>query len=506
VMGDLRVFISYKHEGDPDRSVAQDVFDILSAHFKVFIDRQMLVGIQWAERINEELESADYMIVLLSETSVLSEMVISEIQRAHELSKASGRPAILPVRLRYAEPFKYPLSAYLNHLNWAEWSGPEDTARLGQTLYKAIYGGSLLNPGPAEARARTGKSADSALPLPAAQPVASMMDEGAVWPGSKFYVVRRSDLIALSAIERDGWTVVIKGPRQMGKSSLLFRVIDKAREFGKRYAYLDFQVIDGRLLKNPDAFYLHFCSWLSDVLEVPDATQEIWKSALGNSQNCTRYVERHILRHSDSNLLLAMDEVDRLFDAEYRSDFFGMLRSWHNNRATSSAWRSLDLAIVTSTEPYQFIENLSQSPFNVGEVVELEDFDFQQVSDLNARYGQPLNEGEVERLMGLLGGQPYLVRRALYVVANGVMSADELFDRAASDDGPFGDHLRHYLFRLHGREELISSLRRTMTEHTLDDELIFFRLRGAGLVRRRGKEVMLRCHLYEDYFRERLNA
>jgi len=506
-MPDLRVFISYKRGGKPDESVVRHIYDRLSEHFGVFLDTQMPVGIEWAERIESELGKADYLIPILSETSVLSEMVIAEIQRAHELSKKrEGRPVILPVRLGYTEPFKYPLSVYLNHINWALWSGPQDTARLTQTLYEAIAGNQSLKSTSTPIRTEPSGPADSILPLPAAQPITPEMDEGAIWPGSKFYIVRRSDLIALSAIERNGWTIVIKGPRQMGKSSLLFRVIDKARELRKRCAYLDFQILEERLLKDPNQFYRHFCSWISDALELPDATSENWKSPLGNSQNCTRYMERHILPQSDSTLLLAMDEVDRLFDAEYRSDFFGMLRSWHNNRATSPIWRSFDLAIATSTEPYQFIENLTQSPFNIGEVVELEDFTAEQVSDLNERYGRSLSGQEVERLIGLVGGQPYLVRRALYVVAAGVMSTSKLFDRAASDDGPFGDHLRHYLFRLHGRDELIRSLRQVISEHTLDDELIYFRLRGAGLVRRIGRQVVLRCQLYEEYFRDRLNA
>ena len=52
--------------------------------------------------------------------------------------------------------------------------------------------------------------------------------------------------------------------------------------------------------------------------------------------------------------------------------FFSMLRSWHNNRARGGDSTRLNLALVTSTEPYQFIADLNQSPFNVGQVVELD--------------------------------------------------------------------------------------------------------------------------------------
>lgn len=78
-----------------------------------------------------------------------------------------------------------------------------------------------------------------------------------------------------------------------------------------------------------------------------------------------------------------MDEVEVVFDTKFRSDFFGMLRSWHNNWAATPIWKPLDLVLVTSTEPYQLIEDLNQSPFNVGQVIELVDFDGDQVTDLN---------------------------------------------------------------------------------------------------------------------------
>jgi AAA-like domain len=108
-----------------------------------------------------------------------------------------------------------------------------------------------------------------------------------------------------------------------------------------------------------------------------------------------------------------------MFDAEFRSDFFGMLRSWHNNRAlpTKRIWKQFDLALVTATEPYHLIANLNQSPFNVGEVLLLDDFTPEQVADLNHRHGLPLTRLQASQLMALLHGHPYLVRRVLYLVA-----------------------------------------------------------------------------------------
>jgi hypothetical protein len=183
-----------------------------------------------------------------------------------------------------------------------------------------------------------------------------------------------------------------------------------------------------------------------------------------------------------------------------------MLRNWHNSRAIDPIWKQLDLALVTSTEPYQLIQNLNQSPFNVGEVIDLADFTLEQVADLNRRHGAPLTPGDEQHLMTILSGHPYLVRRALYLVASKRLSATELFSQATDERGPFGDHLRYHLFRFHGKKDLIEGMQQVISKNTCADDLVFFRLRGAGLVKREGRAVMPRCQLYAIYFREHLHG
>ena len=192
------------------------------------------------------------------------------------------------------------------------------------------------------------------------------MPEGTMDPESRFYIKREEDRRALAAIKRQGVTITIKAPRQVGKSSLLLQIIAAATKLGKQVAFLDFQMFDKSALSNADLFFRQFCVWLTDELDLPNRVADYWEPSLGNSQRCTRYMRHYILKEIDRPLVLAMDEVDSVFDTDFRSDFFGMLRSWHNSRASKAIWKQLDLALVTSTEPYLLIENLNQSPFNVG--------------------------------------------------------------------------------------------------------------------------------------------
>jgi pSer/pThr/pTyr-binding forkhead associated (FHA) protein len=502
------VFLSYKRGISPDEPLALQLFDHLSKEHEVFIDQNMVVGTLWAERIEAELKRSDFLIVLLSSQSINSEMVKAEIETAHRLGKEQGgRLRILPVRLAYRDPFPYPLSAYLDHINWAYWKGEEFTPLLIDELMQAIAGGALSLDKKAKSELLQKTKLSTQLePLPAAQPVQLEMPEGTMDPESKFYVERDGDRIALSTIERQGVTITIKAPRQMGKSSLLIRVMQAAQKAGKRVVFLDFQLFDKSTLTDADIFFRQFCTFISDELEMEDRSGEYWQMPLGNSQRCTRYVERCLLKELGEPLVLAMDEVESIFDTDFRSDFFSMLRNWHNSRATKPIWKQLDLALVTSTEPYQLVENLNQSPFNVGEVIDLPDFTPEQVADLNQRHGAPLSTDDLSKLMTLLGGHPYLTRRALYLVASQRLSTAELFAKATEDRGPFGDHLRYHLFRLYGKENLIQGLRQVIRNNKCPDERIFFRLRGAGLVRRQGGAELPRCQLYADYFREHLNV
>jgi AAA-like domain/TIR domain len=503
-----RIFISYKRNVEPDESVVREIFQALTdQQHDVFIDQTMLVGARWAQRIEDELSHADFFIPFLSAESIQSEMVLAEIETAHRLAKDRERPTILPVRLAYREPFSYPLSAYLNPLNWAFWQSLDDTPHIIEELLQAISGGTLLIDEHSKASFLEEEGIALPAPRPSAQrPVTLETPDGTMDPQSVFYVERNTDQMAMAAIGRQGVTITIKAPRQMGKSSLLMRLVDAATKANKRVAFLDFQLFAKSALAESDIFFRQFCAWLTDELGMDDRVDDYWNIPLGNPQLCTRYMSRYLLKELGRPMVLVMDEVESLFEADFRSDFFGMLRSWHNNRRAGSIWKQLDLALVTSTEPYQLIDNLNQSPFNVGEVIELTDFTRGQITDLNRRHGSSLSINQEQQLMTLVGGHPYLVRRALYLVASQRISANDLFAHAADDHGPFGDHLRHHLFRLHQSDELFHGMRQVIQNERCQNEQIFFRLQGAGLVRRDNQRVIPRYQLYADFFLEHLHV
>jgi hypothetical protein len=500
-----RVFLSYKRNAEPDGTLARDVVAALSgAGHHVFIDQRLTVGQAWAEEIEKQVRQSDYLILFLTAESSRSEMVRGEIEIARHHAAINGAPRILPVRVAFDGPLPYPLNAYLDKIQYAMWSSPVDTPRLLSEL-QGVLGGHTPR-GAGEIGAPAG--ADAHLPPPYAAPLP--VPGGTLDVDDPWYLARATDTTALAHIRQPGQTLTIKGPRQMGKSSLLMRTVKEGMEHGKSVALLDFQLVDEDSKAHADVFFRRFASWVAEQLNLPDTVDKFWNQGYASPQNCTRYMEQQVLEPMGGPCIIAIDETDAIFQTAFSQDFFSMLRSWHNKRADPirRSWKKLDILLSTSTEPQFFIDRPHESPFNVGVTLRVEDFAPDQVAHLNAIHPRPIGAADVDRLYRLVRGHPYLTRKALYMVAGSAptCSVNELFAQAQDDGGPFGDHLRDYLLRLQRKQDLIPALRQVVDGRALNDELAIYRLQALGLVRREGHKVTPRCDLYGAYFRERLRT
>nr|WP_246448543.1 AAA-like domain-containing protein [Roseateles oligotrophus] len=318
---------------------------------------------------------------------------------------------------------------------------------------------------------------------------------------SVFYLERDGDHIVADEQNHAGYTLTIQAARQMGKSSLLGRVMARARRTGVAVAFIDFQAFGHEELVDPKRLYHQFCVLIEDALGLECQVDQHWQGPLSETQKCRRFLERRILPQlNDQGLLLALDEADALLASPSRSDFFGMLRSWHNCRQTKPEWRRFCLATAISTEPAMLIESLTQSPFNVGTTVKLEDFTLADTLKLAQRHQMQLSPTDLQALQTLLCGHPYLSRKALYLLTKRRYSFADLLGEAASETGPFGDHLRALFSRLHLRPGLIDALRNALRSGEADNEARH-RLIAGGIVKEIGGRLLARNPLYDNYFR-----
>jgi hypothetical protein len=106
--------------------------------------------------------------------------------------------------------------------------------------------------------------------------------------------------------------------------------------------------------------------------------------------------------------------------------------------------------------------------------------------------------------MRLLGGHPYLTRKALYVLVTERLTWADLTRVAPTDQGPFSDHLRHHHWLLRDESNLREALREVIRHDRCPDETALFRLLRAGLVKGSGEVCKCRCDLYRMYFEDKL--
>lgn len=509
-----KVFISYKHV-NPD----QDLAFALENHLKeqshdLFIDTQMLTGTKWVDEIEFQIRTSDFFVVLLSAESIRSHMVRQEVKLAHELSRQPEKAfTILPVRVAFEGELPVDLAAYLDPIQYAIWKEGEDGKTICEQISRAIEKFVALP--------QQGKSVDefshagiqelaratdyAGAPLPAADP-RLVLDTGTVKPHSPFYIRREADSELKEQVLSSGTTTRVKGMRQMGKSSLLIRAALAVEQHRQKALYLDFQLIAEPHLTNLESLLRYLAHKLARCFNASAKPEQYWDDYLGAKESITNFIEECILRESGLPVLILFDEADLIFKFPYRNDFFSTIRAWHNRRALKDIWNRLNIVIAHSTEPYLWIQDINQSPFNVGHEIKLDDFGSAQIRELNSKHGGVLKtEADLQELMKLVGGHPYLVRQSLYTLAADRWSVSQLQRVATDEAGPFSDHLRHYLWSLQKHKELNDVLRDVLSNGRCDDEESFQRLKAAGLVRGETRSsVRMRCQLYADYFKKHL--
>ena len=504
-----RIFVSYSH-GDPDQSLAQALIHGLGrAGHAVYIDTEIKLGADWGTMIPDWISASDYCVVLLSSRSVHSEYVREEVRLARDGRSVQGKPLLLPVRVKYAGPLGYPLGAWLNPFQWASWETEADTGRLILQILSVVDGGSA--PPPSGSTLPTGPTPpdDFGRPEPMADPsrlsqptVGMLRPGGTLRPDDPYYIERTADGeifdIAHHLLEQ---TVVIKAPRQMGKSSLLKRYLAECRRAGKKTALVDLSLFGSEDLASYPKFLAMLASELLDRFELEG------EPAISGSAHMSRFVRDNVLRKVPDNLVLAFDEVEaRVLGKPYQSGFFSMLRNWHEQRADLSKpeWARLELALVISTEPYLLIRDVERSPFNSSEPITLPLFNASECRELNRRYEYILSDEQAERLRReLLNGHPFLTRLAYYRLSRpNAPSLADLIRDAARIDGPFGDHLRTLVVKLRENmtQDLPTALRQVIHHGTAPNDDALARLLGAGLVCPDGERFVPANQLYARFF------
>ncbi|MCL1475679.1 AAA-like domain-containing protein [Argonema antarcticum] len=313
--------------------------------------------------------------------------------------------------------------------------------------------------------------------------------------------------LACAEISQPGCVIRIKAPKRMGKSSLLNRMIAHAKDLGYKAVSLDFQEADTAIFSSIDKFLRWFCINISKQLNLDSKLDDYWDEDMGSKVSCKIYFQDYLLELIDSPLVLALNEVNRVFEhPSIAQDFLPMLRLWHEQARTLDIWQKLRLVVVHSTEIYVPLK-LNQSPFNVGLALQVPQFSLEQVQNLAQRYGiNWADTSAIAQLMAMVGGHPYLLNVALYHLSRQDMTLEHLLETAPMLTGIYGHHLRGHLEILRQDSQLVSSLQEVIS--ALDsvelEAIAAYKLESMGLVQLDGNHAKLSCELYRRYFRKQL--
>jgi hypothetical protein len=203
----------------------------------------------------------------------------------------------------------------------------------------------------------------------------------AMRPDDPFYIRREADDEVDDMVRRLGDVLVVRAPRQMGKSSLLRRYLNGCRKSGKQTVRLDLSLIESPILADYSNLLTSIATALLDHLQLGESP------TIGSQMALTVLVRDRILKVISDNVVIAFYEADRILGQPYQSDFFAMLRSWLDRRAdtTESHWARFELALVISTEPNLLIRDPLRSPFNRNAIF-LTPFNSDECRQLNERY------------------------------------------------------------------------------------------------------------------------
>ena len=338
--------------------------------------------------------------------------------------------------------------------------------------------------------------------------------EGAVPLSSDFYVERPNTekLLFYEAIEHPRqMPIIISAPHQMGKTSLLLRVIDYAQDKGHKTAYLNCQTIDSDDLDSYRRFLYWFCHTLTEELGLSNQLQSYWgDNSINSGQNVSSYIKSYVLPEANAQCLIVFDDADRLHEnPNIARDFYSLIRSWYDvGQSQNSIWNKLSIIIAISEDFYARHESVGSPLFNICHLIRLREFDEEEIVNLAQRHGLSLSNEELKLLADMIGGHPHLIRTALYELARGNTTLDKLLNEAPTNSGIFRKHLRSCLFKLQSNTDLMEAF----TQVVNADKPIkigsreAYRLECMGLVKEIDGKVSPSSILYRQYFQNYLNS